>query len=169
MTVDGRRVHEFRCTASNCKGRGRIPRVVRRYLDTSDRNSTGNLRKHARQCWGDEILRGADACGDLDTTREGLEKAQKKSDGSLTVAFGWKGEGRVTYSHRQHTRSQTRFVPIDLVIVLWSPSLSSCTRALHSSLVRERSANTCCLSAARASCLSGVSLFVLERREPLCA
>jgi hypothetical protein len=74
VIVDGRRVHEFRCAATNCKGRGKNPRTVRRYLDTTDRNSTGNLRKHARLCWGDEILRGADASGDLNSSQEGLDK-----------------------------------------------------------------------------------------------
>src|SRR6266481_2733729 len=62
VVVDGRRVHEFRCMAGFCKGRGKNSRIVQRYLDTSDRNSTGNLRKHARICWGDEVLQGAQAC-----------------------------------------------------------------------------------------------------------
>jgi hypothetical protein len=109
VTVDGRRVHEFRCTASNCKGRGKNPRIVRRYLDKSDRNSSGNLRKHARLCWGDEIINGADGCGDLDNTREGLNKI-KLRDGSITTAFERTGKGKVTYSHRQHDKAQTRFV-----------------------------------------------------------
>lgn len=84
--------------------------MVQRYLDTTDRNSTGNLRKHAQLCWGDEILRGEDACGDLDSARAGLERVREKKDGSLTVAFKWKGEGVVTYSHCQHSRAQTRFI-----------------------------------------------------------
>jgi hypothetical protein len=25
-------------------------------LDTSDAKSTGNLRKHAKKCWGDEVV-----------------------------------------------------------------------------------------------------------------
>jgi len=106
--VDGRRVHEFHCSATNCKGRGKQPRVVRRYLDTTDRNSTGNLRKHARQCWGEEILQGADSCGDIDSTREGLVKAKKLRDGSITAAFERKGKGKVTFSHRQHDKTETR-------------------------------------------------------------
>jgi hypothetical protein len=120
VTIDKRRVHEFKCSASNCKGRGKQPRVVRRYLDTTDRNSTGNLRKHARQCWGDEILLGADTCGDLDSTREGLAKAKKLQDGSITTAFERKGKGKVTFSHRQHDKTQTRFV----VIIEWIFCLS---------------------------------------------
>src|SRR6266545_1045109 len=50
-------------------------------IHLTDRNSTGNLRKHARLCWGEEILCGADACGDLDSTRKGLDKAKKLQDG----------------------------------------------------------------------------------------
>ncbi len=112
VVVDGRRVHEFRCTAGFCKGRGKNSRIVRRYLDTSDRNSTGNLRKHARICWGDEVLQGAQACANLDSAREGLRNAKKQRDGSLTAAFEWKGKGKLTFSHRPHTKAETRFVTI---------------------------------------------------------
>lgn len=97
VTVDGWRVHEFKCAAMNCKGQGKQPRIVRRYLDTTDRNSTGNLRKHARQCWEEEIILGADTCGDIDSTREGLAKAKKLKDGSVTTAFKRKGKGKVTF------------------------------------------------------------------------
>jgi hypothetical protein len=86
VTVDGRRVHEFMCTASNCKGCGKDPRIIRRYLDKSDQNLMGNLRKHARFCWGEEILQGADGCRDLDSAQEGLERAKKRKDGSITTA-----------------------------------------------------------------------------------
>lgn len=110
VTVEGRRVHEFNCTASSCKGRGRYPRIVRRYLDTSDRNSTGNLRKHARLCWGDETVLSADACGNKNTVRDGLAKANKLKNGSIAVAFERKGKGKITFSHRQHTNAETRFV-----------------------------------------------------------
>jgi len=110
VTVDGRCVHEFECSASNCKGRGKNLRIVCRYLDTTDRNSTGNLRKHAQQCWGEEILRGADNCSDIETTREGLARAKKLKDGSITTAFERKDKGKVTFSHRQHNKTQTRYV-----------------------------------------------------------
>lgn len=124
VSVDGRRVHEFKCSATNCKGRGKNPRVVRRYLDTSDRNSTGNLRKHARQCWGEEILLGADSCGDIASTREALSKAKKLKDGSITTSFERKGKGKVTFSHRQHDKTETRFVDINihLIYLTWHGS-----------------------------------------------
>jgi hypothetical protein len=113
VAVDGRRVHEFRCTAASCKGRGKNPKIVRRYLDTSDRNSTGNLRKHARICWGDDVVHGADACADIGSARKALDNATKRRDGSITAAFERKGKGKRTYSHRQHTKAETRFVRIN--------------------------------------------------------
>jgi hypothetical protein len=80
---------------------------VRRYLDTSDRKSTGNLRQHAKMCWGDETVKGADNCRDVDLARDALKKATIK-DGSITAAFERTGKGKITYSHRQHTRTETR-------------------------------------------------------------
>ena len=29
-------------------------------MDTGDDKSTGNLRKHAKKCWGDEVVTSAD-------------------------------------------------------------------------------------------------------------
>ena len=46
--VDGRRCHEFRCGATVCKGKGAKGRIIRRYLDKADRNSTSNMHKHAK-------------------------------------------------------------------------------------------------------------------------
>ena len=116
VTIDGRHVHEFQCTASNCKGCGKDPRIVRRYLDKSNQNSTGNLRKHVRHCWGDEILCGADKCGDLESTREGLNRCKKDVDGSITTAFERIRKGKITYSHCQHDKTQTRFVVTNIYI-----------------------------------------------------
>jgi len=118
VKVDDCRVHEFQCSATNCKGHGKNPRIVRRYLDTSNRNSTGNLRKHARQCWGDDVLLGADTCGDIATAREALSRATKLKDGSITTAFERKEKGKVTFSHHQHNTTQTRLVPVDLLYSL---------------------------------------------------
>ena len=58
----------------------------------SDRKSTGNLRKHARLCWGDDIVKGVDVCADLNSAQEGLAKATKLRDGSITMAFERKGK-----------------------------------------------------------------------------
>jgi hypothetical protein len=67
-----RRCHIFECAAANCKGR--TGRDVRRFLDTSDAKSTGNLRKHAKVCWGAETVAAADTTKDLPGAREILKK-----------------------------------------------------------------------------------------------
>jgi len=112
VIVGDRRIHEFRCNALSCKGRGKCPRIVRRYLDKKDRNSTGNLRRHARLCWGDENVLGADACGNLANARDGLSNAKKLKDGSITAAFKRTEKEIATYSNRQHDKVQIRFVHI---------------------------------------------------------
>lgn len=83
--------------------------MVRRYLDTSDSKSTGNLRKHAKICWGAETVAAADETRNVDSAREALKKVK---DGSITEAFERLGKGKVTYSHRQHTSAQTRYVSV---------------------------------------------------------
>jgi hypothetical protein len=62
--IKGRRVHVFECAATHCKGKGN-GRTVRRYLDTGDAKSTGNLRKHAKLCWGEEAVTAADSMKDI--------------------------------------------------------------------------------------------------------
>jgi hypothetical protein len=86
--------------------------MVRRYLDTSDAKSTSNLRKHAKICWGEETVVAADQTRDVETAREALRKLK---DGSITEAFERvaKGKpGRITYSHRQHTTTESRCVSV---------------------------------------------------------
>jgi hypothetical protein len=106
--IKERRVHVFECNAKHCKGKGN-GRMVRRYLDTTDAKSTGNLRKHARVCWGDEAVVAADQTRDVRTARDALEKMSTK-DGSILEAFGRVAKSKVTYSHRQHTKTETRCV-----------------------------------------------------------
>jgi hypothetical protein len=111
--VKGRRCHEFVCTASVCKGNGSERRVVRRFLDTSDKNSTSNMRKHARHCWGDDIVKKADEAKEeltLDTMRESLAEAKKSQDGSITAFFDRKGKAKVKYMIRQFTYQEARSV-----------------------------------------------------------
>lgn len=81
--------------------------MVRRYLDTSDSKSTGNLRKHAKVCWGEETVAAADQTRDIDAARDALGKTK---DGSITKAFERLAKTNVTYSHRQHTTTETRWV-----------------------------------------------------------
>ena len=102
--IKDRRVHVFECSAKHCKGKGN-GRFVHHYLDTSDAKSTGNLRKHAKICWGVETVAAADETRNVNDAREALKKVK---DGSITEAFERVGKGKVTYSHRQHTTTQAR-------------------------------------------------------------
>ena len=112
--VEGRRCHEFKCAAPLCKGKGARPRIVRRYLDKADRGSTSNMHKHAKTCWGEEIVSQA-----LETKKEltisevrnSLSNAKVK-DGTITALFERKGKGNVTFSMKQHTYLETRSVNI---------------------------------------------------------
>ena len=81
--------------------------MVRRYLDTGDAKSTGNLCKHARICWGAEAVAAADETRNLGAAFDALKNIK---DGSITRAFERVGKGKITYSHRQHTTTQTRCV-----------------------------------------------------------
>lgn len=105
-------MHVFKCIAKSCKGKGRNGRLVNRYLDTGDRKSTGNLWKHAKLCFGEDTLRDADATRDVTKTREILAKnPDNLRDGSLSAVFATHAKGKkVTYSHRQHTKTEIKSV-----------------------------------------------------------
>jgi len=62
--IKGRRVHIFECAATHCKGKGNGC-FVRRYLDTGDAKSSGNLHKHAKGCWGEEAIAATDNTKDI--------------------------------------------------------------------------------------------------------
>jgi hypothetical protein len=81
--------------------------MVRRFLDTTDRKSTSNLKRHATVCWGAETVDGAlEAKVDIGSARTTLGNLK---DGSIVTAFQRKGKGKVSYSHRQHTKVETRY------------------------------------------------------------
>lgn len=104
VEVNGRRAHDFICGARGCGT------TIRRYLDKKDAKSTGNLRKHARNCWGVELMKTADGAKDATNVREALANAKGNcKDGSIKLAFEQTGKERVTYSHRAHTREETRY------------------------------------------------------------
>jgi len=102
--VEGRRCHAFQCLAKHCKQKSRS---VRRYLDTSDAKSTGNLRKHAKKCWGTEIVATADKAKTTKEVRDTTVKGYLDPQ-SITAAFERKGKGKVTYSYRQHTKTEAK-------------------------------------------------------------
>jgi hypothetical protein len=101
----GRRFHEFVCGAKGCK------RKVRRYLDKKDARSTSNLRKHAKSCWGAGAVEAADRTQDVLEARDSVVKPLSK-DGTITAVFERVGKGKVSYSHRQHTKTETKYVPL---------------------------------------------------------
>ena len=103
--VDRRQVHTFICNAKNCKIKGKFGRNVRRYLDKGDSKSTSNLRRHAKACWGEEVIASASGV-DVHAARKILK--DKARDGSIAAVFDRAGKGTVTYSHRQHTKTETR-------------------------------------------------------------
>jgi hypothetical protein len=102
--VSGRRCHIFRCNAKTCQQK---TREVKRYLDTNDAKSTSNLRKHAKRCWGDEIVATADQAKNANEVRATTVSGALDSK-SITAAFERKGKGKVTYSHRQHSKAEAR-------------------------------------------------------------
>jgi hypothetical protein len=106
---DGRACHIFECDANRCKGKN--GRDVRRFLDKGDANSTGNLRKHAKMCWGDEAVETAYATKDLDAARKVLIKSTVR-DGSISAQFERIGKSKVTFSHREHTTTESRYLSL---------------------------------------------------------
>jgi hypothetical protein len=82
-------------------------RGVRRFLDTGDARSTGNLRKHARKCWGEDVVTAADNARNADEVRAKEIEATLNHE-SITTAFERSGKGKVTYLHRQHTKTESR-------------------------------------------------------------
>lgn len=104
--IGDRKAHVFECAARNCHCKNRF---VRRFLDKGDAKSTSNLRRHAKVCWGEEAVTAADSTRDVGTAREAL-KNHKGVDGSITALFQRVAKGKVTYSHRQHTKVEARYV-----------------------------------------------------------
>ncbi|KAG2104740.1 uncharacterized protein F5147DRAFT_561732, partial [Suillus discolor] len=101
IEIADRRAHEFKCQARGCKVK------VRWFLDKGDARSTGNMWKHVCLCWGDEVLKAADSAKDADKVRLKIVGSILQN-GSITASFEHKGKGKITYSHRQHTRAETR-------------------------------------------------------------
>ncbi|PPQ76807.1 hypothetical protein CVT26_001761 [Gymnopilus dilepis] len=100
--IDGRKAHVFACAASCCRCKSRL---VHCFLYTRDSSSTSNLHHHAKVCWGEEAVTAANNTGNAPTARDAMSNLK---DGSITAAFERAGKGKVTYSHRQHTKPEAR-------------------------------------------------------------
>ena len=72
-----------------------------------------NMWKHAKHCWGDNIIKKADEAKEeltLDNIRESLAEAKKTQDGSIVAFFECKGKAKVKYMIRQYTYEESRLV-----------------------------------------------------------
>jgi hypothetical protein len=65
------------------------------------------MRKHAKKCWGADIVALTDKARNANEIRSTTNKGAIDSQ-SITAAFERKGKGKVKYSHRQHTRAESR-------------------------------------------------------------
>jgi hypothetical protein len=99
---NGRRGHAFPCGKKNCSHK------VIRYLESKDGSSTSNMIKHARTCWGADAVNAAREAKDLAEARESVVNKYYQKDGTITASFQVKGKGKITYRHKQHSRSETR-------------------------------------------------------------
>ena len=79
-------------------------------MDKGDAKSTSNMRKHAKKCWGEDIVATADKARNADEVRATTVKGALNPQ-SITAAFERRGKGKVTYSHRQHTKTEARHDP----------------------------------------------------------
>src|SRR6202042_3983526 len=101
--VNGHRSHVFKCAGWSCK------KTVRWFLDKKDSTSTSNMRKHVKSCWGEDALKAAMEAGTAKHARKTVVK-ELKGSGTITASFERKGKGKVTFSHHQHTKAETKSV-----------------------------------------------------------
>ncbi|KAJ2936232.1 hypothetical protein H1R20_g862, partial [Candolleomyces eurysporus] len=71
-------------------------------------NSTGNLFKHARKCWGKSVINQAVQANDLAAARAGLETLKVLADRTITATFERTGKGKVTFSTKPLKYPKTR-------------------------------------------------------------
>ncbi|KAG1718887.1 uncharacterized protein EDB91DRAFT_1009556, partial [Suillus paluster] len=81
---------------------------IRRFLDTGDARSTGNMCKHVKNCWGEDALAAAVQTKNAREAHETVVQGILMT-GTITASFERKGKGKVTFSHHQHTKMETNF------------------------------------------------------------
>ncbi|KAF5340850.1 hypothetical protein D9758_016601 [Tetrapyrgos nigripes] len=98
--INGRKCQVFKCSGTACH------KEIRRYQDKSDANATKGLRDHIQscKCWGAAVLENVKNLKG-DEARKAARSYLK--DGTITAAFQRVNKGTVTYSHRQHTKTET--------------------------------------------------------------
>lgn len=95
-----RRCHTFTCAKGGCKTK------IRCYLDKGDRSATGNLRKHAKSCWGEASYSQVIDLKDVAIGRKAI--GELSQTGTITAAFERKGQGKITFLSRQFNQTETR-------------------------------------------------------------
>jgi len=66
------------------------------------------LHKHAKICWGDDVVKAMDEMKDL-VHAQAIVVKLGLGNASITAMFEWaKGKGAVIYSHKQHTETETK-------------------------------------------------------------
>ena len=100
--IGQRTAHVFKCLGCGCNTK------IRRYLDKQDARSTGNMRKHATSCWGEDAIKAADEAKDATEVRKKIVGGILRN-GSITAAFERKGKGVPTYSIRPHSKAEIRY------------------------------------------------------------
>jgi hypothetical protein len=108
--------HIFECNAEGCKGKGLNQWHIQRYLDMANGKSTSNLRHHAKICWGEKAIVGADAAKLHGAAHKIIEKSLRMQDRSITTMFECvKGNGKIVYSHKQHTKTRAQYTCVCLL------------------------------------------------------
>ena len=99
----GKHTHQFKCAARGCKYK------ACQFLDSKDKASTSNLIKHVKSCWGEDAWKVATNCQNAGDARKNMTMPLNTT-GSITASFQIKGKGKVSYSHRQHTQMETKYI-----------------------------------------------------------
>jgi hypothetical protein len=99
-----RHCHAFECIAKSCKPK---TRVVWRYLDKDNAKSTGNLRKHAKRCWGNKVVAAANKAKTARDVCDAIAKGFLDPQ-LITSAFKRSEKGKVSYSYRQFTKTKLK-------------------------------------------------------------
>jgi hypothetical protein len=63
--------------------------------------------RHAKACWGEEAIKTAQKARSAQEARTRLRGNLR--NGSITAASEKKDKEEVSYSHRQHTKTETRY------------------------------------------------------------
>ncbi|KAI6102132.1 hypothetical protein F5141DRAFT_992485, partial [Pisolithus sp. B1] len=99
--VGGHCSHIFQCTAKGC-GKG-----VHQFLDKADAHSTGNMQKHVKLCWGEDVLHEIMEAKNAHVAHEAVKHYKKNG----SISFEQKNKNILTSSIpncRHNTNIQNR-------------------------------------------------------------